>query len=112
MWVRSRSTSLTGLIWLVYQKLRCREERFEDYKDFLCSCLQVMVVGESQDLLLNQTVRTILYQTLNYFFKDADILSRYEAAERCGLDSPTWQQMPTLRRFFGDLSAFGSAKPF
>ena len=76
-----------------------REERFEDYKDFLCSCLQVMVVGESKDLLLNQTVRTILYQTLNYFFKDADILRRYQQAESSRLNSLTWQEMPTLRDF-------------
>jgi hypothetical protein len=76
-----------------------REERFEDYKDFLCSCLQVMVVGESQDLLLNQTVRTILYQTLNRFFADATILARYEAAEEGGLQAAAWSQMPALTDF-------------
>jgi hypothetical protein len=76
-----------------------QQERFEDYKDFLCSCLQVMVVGESNDTLLNQTVRTFLYQTLNRFFGDRDIQERYEAAESGGLNSPAWQQMPTLKDF-------------
>ena len=76
-----------------------REERFEDYKDFLCSCLQVMVVGESEDLLLNQTVRTILYQTLNRFFGDQTITQLYQAAEEGGLHSPDWRQMPTLVDF-------------
>ncbi len=76
-------------------------ERFSDYKDFLCSCLQVMVVGESAEILLNQTVRTILYQSLNRFFEDADIISRYSIAEAGGLGSAAWGQMPTLRDFLG-----------
>jgi hypothetical protein len=56
-----------------------------------------MVVGESNDILFNQTVRTILYQTLNRFFADEEILRRYEAAESGGLGSLAWQQMPTLK---------------
>jgi hypothetical protein len=74
-------------------------ERFEDYKDFLVSCLLVMVTGESNDMLLNQTVRTFLYQTLNRFFADPKILARYMAAEAKGLGSPEWKQMPTLKDF-------------
>lgn len=74
-------------------------ERFEDYKDFLCNCLKVMVVGESNDILLNQTVRTVLYQTLNRFFADEQLLKRYEEAEKSGLGTTQWQQMPTLKDF-------------
>ncbi len=74
-------------------------ERFEDYKDFLCSCLMVMVIGESNDVLLNQTVRTILYQSLNAFFNDREILKRYDEAETGGLGSLEWEKMPTLFDF-------------
>ncbi|MEL4897412.1 hypothetical protein [Crocosphaera sp. Alani8] len=76
-----------------------QEERFEDYKDFLVSCLQVMVVGESRDILLNQTVKTLLYQTMNRFFRDATIKERYELAESAGLGSSEWEDMPTLCDF-------------
>jgi Helicase HerA, central domain len=76
-----------------------QKERFEDYKDFLCSCLQVMVMGESNDTLLNSTVRTLLYQTLNRFFDDSEILARYDLAEESGLGTEAWQQMPTLKDF-------------
>ncbi len=88
-----------------------RLERFEDYKDFLVSCLQVMVVGESPDILLNQTVRTVLYQSMNRFFGDTTIQQRYETAELGGLGSSNWELMPTLKDFlayFRDLVKAGA----
>lgn len=89
-----------------------QKERFEDYKDFLCSCLVVMVVGESPDILLNQTVRTVLYQTLNTFFQEREILARYEAAEAAGLGSAPWQEMPTLIDFLGFVQKLAGENAF
>ncbi|MGK7947263.1 MAG: hypothetical protein AB4368_00270 [Xenococcaceae cyanobacterium] len=76
-----------------------QQERFEDYKDFLASCLMAMVIGASPDQSLSQTIRTLLYCALEQFFTDGEIQTRYTKAEAVGLNSPDWQLMPTLRDF-------------
>ncbi len=76
-----------------------QQERFEDYKDFLASCLMAMVIGSSPDQSLSQTIRTLLYCALEQFFTDREIETRYITAEAGGLNSTNWQLMPTLRDF-------------
>ena len=76
-----------------------QQERFEDYKDFLASCLMAMVIGSGEDQSLDQTIRTLLYCALEQFFADPEIQTRYTKAETGGLHSTDWQLMPTLRDF-------------
>lgn len=78
---------------------KLRHERIDDYQDFLCGCLLAMVVGESTDLLLNQTVRSILFTALKTFFNDPEIAERYRLAETKGLGKKEWQNIPTLSDF-------------
>lgn len=77
-----------------------QKERLEDYKDFLLSALLTMVVGKSLDGLLNQTTRSCLLRFLNVFFKDEQILNRYNEAIDGGFGSVAWQNIPTLKDFY------------
>ena len=74
-------------------------ERIKDYKDFLLSALLTMIVGNSNDRLLNQTIRSLLVRFLNFYFTDKDILWRYYQAIDAGFTSPEWQNIPTLKDF-------------
>ena len=76
-----------------------QQERFEDYQDFLASCLMAMVIGSSPDQSLSQTIRTLLYCALKQFFTDPEIQTRYIQAETGGFSSTDWQLMPTLQDF-------------
>ncbi len=89
-----------------------QQENTEDYKDFLVSSIQVMVVGESGDTLLNQVVRTVLYRTMNVFSQDPQILAKYEKAERGGFGSGEWGEMPTLKDFFDIFKKLVQEKAF
>lgn len=74
--------------------------RFESYKEFRVRVLLIMVMGESEPSLLRDTVKSILYFTVNRFFADPDIQASYEVAEAGGLGSLAWQSMPTLHTFY------------
>jgi hypothetical protein len=76
-----------------------RIERLADYQDFLGNCLLAMCIGESKDELLNQTVRSILFASLKYFFSSEEIQKRYQNAEQGGIGSEAWQDTPTLADF-------------
>jgi len=73
-----------------------QQERFVDYQSFLESALLTMVVGQTEDSMLTQTVRSLLTLALNAFFNDRLIRDRYEAAIAGGFGSPQWQKMPTM----------------
>ncbi|MEL7316525.1 MAG: hypothetical protein AAFN08_16515 [Cyanobacteria bacterium J06559_3] len=55
-------------------------ERFDDYKSFLESAIVTMVMPQSSDSMLEQTVRSIIGRGLTVFFDDAVIMGRYDAA--------------------------------
>jgi hypothetical protein len=78
---------------------KLQRERFEDYKDFLCSALLTLVIPNLAEGTMHTTVRTILYTALNVFFEDHQILARYEAVEASTMGSPAWNTVPTLRDF-------------
>ena len=85
--------------------LRClpeeqQQERFEDYRSFLEGALITMVLPTTQqDVLLEQTVRSLIGRALTNFFKDEVIKHRYDAALEGGFGSSAWKQMPTLEDF-------------
>jgi hypothetical protein len=75
-------------------------ERFEDFKSFLEGALVTMVLPTTQqDVLLEQTVRSLIGLALNRFFKDPHIHERYEAALSGGFGSEAWKRTPTLADF-------------
>ncbi|MEM1307998.1 MAG: hypothetical protein AAGF98_00605 [Cyanobacteria bacterium P01_H01_bin.153] len=77
-----------------------REERFQDYKAFLESALVTMVLPSTDgQVLLEQTIRSLLGRALTIYFKDPDIQARYQAAEQAGYGSPAWNNTPTLHDF-------------
>ena len=77
-----------------------QRERFEDYKSFLESAIVTMVLPSAQeDLLLEQTVRSLIGKALMAFFNSPNIQNRYEAALNGGFDSSDWKQTPTLQDF-------------
>jgi hypothetical protein len=77
-----------------------REERFQDYKAFLESALVTMVLPSTDgQVILEQTIRSLLGRALIRYFKNADIQARYQAAERGGYGSAAWDDTPTLHDF-------------
>lgn len=77
-----------------------REERFQDYKAFLESALVTMVLPSTEgQVLLEQTIRSLLGRALTRYFKDPGIQARYQAAERGGYGSDAWNETPTLHDF-------------
>ena len=77
-----------------------QRERFEDYKSFLESAIVTMVLPSAQeDLLLEQTVRSLIGKALMVFFNNPNIQHRYEAALNGGFGSSDWKQTPTLQDF-------------
>lgn len=76
-----------------------RQERLDDYKEFLVKALDTMVMGTETDNQLGKRVHTVLWQALAAFFESPKLLARYEAAFEGGFGSAAWQQMPTLVDF-------------
>ena len=75
-----------------------RQERFEDYKDFLLSFIMLRA-GNTSDELLNQTIRSVASLALDKFFSDKEINRRYTKAIEDGFGSRAWQATPTLKDF-------------
>ncbi|MEM9088676.1 MAG: hypothetical protein AAGC93_08020 [Cyanobacteria bacterium P01_F01_bin.53] len=76
-----------------------RQERLDDYKEFLVKALDTMVMGAETENAMGKRVHTILWQALAAFFDRPEIMARYEAAFSQGFGSTAWQQMPTLVDF-------------
>ncbi|PSF35797.1 hypothetical protein C7H19_15340 [Aphanothece hegewaldii CCALA 016] len=73
--------------------------RLTAFKDFLVTCLQAMVVLDSPDILLNQTIRTCLYDAINNFFENRAIQKNYRKALTASFGSKDKQKIPTLKIF-------------
>jgi hypothetical protein len=76
-----------------------REIRLNNFKDFLVTCLQAMVVLDSPDILLNQTIRTCLYDAINRFFENLAVQKRYHRALTAPFGSREREKIPTLKTF-------------
>lgn len=92
-----------------------REERLADYKEFLASALMIMVFGAgvpqtTADRMLKQAIRSVILPAVDAFFRDASILSRYEAAQEEGFGAEAWQQTPTLVDFLSFFEVQGLAR--
>jgi hypothetical protein len=81
------------------------EERFSDFKSFVESALMTMVFGVGQNDLssserqLRQLIRALLVPTINNYFDDPQIMSRYNRAIADGYGSEAWSLTPTLSDF-------------
>jgi hypothetical protein len=76
-----------------------RQERLDDYKEFLVKALDTMVMGTETEGQLGKRVHTVLWQALAAFFANAQIQKRYDTAFKKGFGSKAWVQMPTLVDF-------------
>jgi len=77
-----------------------QQERFADYRSFLEGAIVTMVLPTTQqDVMLEQTVRSLIGRALTNFFKDPAINERYEIAISQGFGSNAWARMPTLFDF-------------
>ncbi|MBD2093046.1 hypothetical protein H6F67_24670 [Microcoleus sp. FACHB-1515] len=98
--IRKESNNLMEMPDLRRLSEEQQQERFEDYRAFLEGALVTMVLPTTQqDVLLEQTVRSLIGRALTNFFKDDAIQRRYDAALEAGFGSAAWKQMPTLEDF-------------
>jgi len=81
------------------------DERMSDFKSFVESALMTMVFGVGQNDLssserqLRQLIRALLVPTINNYFDDPQIMSRYNQAISDGYGSEAWSLTPTLSDF-------------
>jgi len=73
--------------------------RMEIWKDSLRRALCAISMGKIHDPSLGQRVDVILLRTIDIFFKDPEIVQRYNEAFEYGWKSPQWQEMPVLKDF-------------
>jgi hypothetical protein len=101
--IGSESNNLFELPNLSELDGQLQEDRFEDYKDFLCEALIGMILGSKSsggtNRKLADTVRSVLTLALKAFFADDFIRDRYAAAFLGGLGSQEWKNTPTLVDF-------------
>ena len=97
--IGSESNNLFQIPDLRHLDEKQRQERLDDYKEFLVKALDTMVMGTETENQLGKRVHTLLWQGLAEFFADDAILSRYDAAFDDSFGSTAWQQMPTLADF-------------
>ena len=98
--IGSESNNLLEMPNLAGLSAKDREERFEDYKAFLESALVTMVLPDAAgQVVLEQTIRSLIGRALTKFFADETIMARYQAAEDGGFGSAAWQETPTLNDF-------------
>ncbi|BCL39907.1 type IV secretion system DNA-binding domain-containing protein [Nostoc sp. MS1] len=80
-----------------------RNERLNDFKEFLSSVLMTMVIGTSMigvspSMITN--IESIIALTLKTFFNDDEIKLRYKLAIQNGFGSKEWNETPTLLDFY------------
>jgi hypothetical protein len=76
-----------------------RQKRSNSYFSFLTSALLTMVVGDAEDKMLAQSVRSILSLALKSFFDDTIIAERYRIATSAPYGTKERLLMPTLHDF-------------
>lgn len=78
------------------RKVSNAEERAKAIINFQIDAMTVIVLGDVQDSLLENSVRSLVSQSLSDFHDDKDIKRRYEAAIEQGFGTPAWNNTPTL----------------
>jgi hypothetical protein len=76
-----------------------RRERLEQWKEFIRTAINGIVMGKLDEPRLAQRVDTIILKAIKVFLADPDIKERYNAAFEYGWKSPQWQQIPVLADF-------------
>lgn len=81
-----------------------RKNAMTDLKGLIESILKIRIFGltNSQgatDSLAYKAVESILAGAIEDFYEDPEIIARFERAERDGMGSQAWSEMPTLEDF-------------
>jgi hypothetical protein len=76
-----------------------KQKRSSSYFSFLTSALLTMIVGDAEDKMLAQSVRSILALALKAFFADSVIAERYRIATCAPYGTKERLLMPTLYEF-------------
>lgn len=71
-------------------------ERAKAIINFQVDAITVIVLGDVQDSLLENSVRSLVSQSLGDFHEDVDIKERYACAIEAGFGTPQWEDTPTL----------------
>ncbi|MGF1937617.1 MAG: hypothetical protein RM347_025045 [Nostoc sp. ChiQUE02] len=80
-----------------------RNERLNDFKEFLKSVLMTMVMGTSMigvSPTITTNIESIIALALKTFFNDDEIKSRYKSAIQNGFGTKEWNETPTLKDFY------------
>ncbi|MBD2517030.1 hypothetical protein H6G93_18805 [Nostoc sp. FACHB-973] len=80
-----------------------RNERLNDFKEFLKSVLMTMVIGTSMigvSPTITTNIESIIALALKTFFNDDEIKSRYKSAIHFGFGTQYWSETPTLKDFY------------
>jgi hypothetical protein len=73
-----------------------RQQRTEQWKEFIRTALNAIVMGKLHEPRLAQRVDVIILKTLKVFLEDSDIIERYNLALEKGWKAPEWQDIPVL----------------
>jgi hypothetical protein len=76
-----------------------RKQRLEQWKEFVRTAINGIVMGKLDEPRLAQRVDSILLKALKVFLEDPDIKERYNTAFEYGWKSSQWQQIPVLADF-------------
>ncbi|BAY41250.1 hypothetical protein NIES2111_56460 (plasmid) [Nostoc sp. NIES-2111] len=101
--ISKESNNLFELPDLRSLEAEIRNERLNDFKEFLKSVLMTMVIGTSMigvspSMITN--IESIIALTLKTFFNDDEIKLRYKLAILQGFGSKEWSETPTLLDFY------------
>ena len=81
-----------------------RETVMEDLKGLIEAILRIRIFGLSESEKTNtptyKAMDSILVGAIKEFYEDPDIIARFERAEREGMGSSAWAEMPVLDDFF------------
>jgi hypothetical protein len=97
--IGSERNNLFQIPDLRHLPIQQREERLDDYNEFLVKALDTMVMGTETEGQLGKRVHTILWQALSAFFGNSKIQKRYQTAFTQGFGSKAWNRIPTLVDF-------------
>ncbi|BAZ33826.1 hypothetical protein NIES4074_63400 (plasmid) [Cylindrospermum sp. NIES-4074] len=101
--ISKESNNLFELPDLRGMDAKLRNERLNDFQEFLKSVLMTMVlgtstIGVSASMLTN--IESIIALTLKIFFNDDEIKLRYKLAIQKGFGTKEWSETPTLKDFY------------
>lgn len=76
-----------------------RQDRLDQWKEFIRQALNAIVMGKVHDPKLSQRVDSLILKAFNIFLSDPDIIERYNIAFEGGWKSHQWQNIPVLSDF-------------